>query len=64
MMHNNLQKNGRKIREGSYPFQKKNCEEFSKTLIDFSRTPVFTLNSYFQDFTINSPYGLLIFLIT
>ena len=35
MMHNNLQKNGRKIREGSYPFQKKNCEEFSKTLIDF-----------------------------
>ena len=46
MMHNNLQKNGRKIREGSYPFQKKNCEEFSKTLIDFSRTPVFTLNSF------------------
>ena len=45
MMHNNLQKNGRKIREGSYPFQKKNCE-FSKTLIDFSRTPVFTLNSF------------------
>lgn len=46
MMYNNLQKNGRKIREGSYPFQKKNCEEFSKTLIDFSRTPVFTLNSF------------------
>ena len=47
MMHNNLQKNGSKIREGSYPFQKKkNCEEFFKTLIDFSRTPVFTLNSF------------------
>ena len=45
MMHNNLQKNGRKIREGSYPFQKKNCE-FSKTLIDFSRTPDFTLNPF------------------
>ena len=46
MMHNNLQKNGSKIRESSYPFQKKNCEEFSKTLVDFSRTPDFTLNPF------------------
>ena len=46
MMHNNLQKNGSKIREGSYPFQKKNCKEFSKTLVDFSRTPDFTLNPF------------------
>ena len=46
MMHDNLQKNGSKMREGSYPFQKKNCEEFSKTLIDFSRTPDFTLNPF------------------
>ena len=45
-MHNNLQKNGSKIREDSYPFQKKNCEEFSKTLVDFSRTPDFTLNPF------------------
>ena len=46
MMHNNHQKNGSKIREGSYPFSEKNCWEFSKTQIDFSRTPDFTLNPF------------------